>query len=111
MKNIENIKNEIVKALLPLKQEKIILFGSYANGNPTEDSDIDLYVVTNDDFIPQSWGEKMKIVNRVSNYINDIRKKYSVDLIVHTKAMNKKFYKLNSSFSRIIREDGVYLYE
>jgi len=33
------------KLVLALKPEKIILFGSYAYGTPTEDSDIDLLVV------------------------------------------------------------------
>ena len=39
MLNIEKIKNEIVELLKPLNPEKIILFGSYAYGIPTEDSD------------------------------------------------------------------------
>ena len=37
------IITRIVDAIHPVK---IILFGSYANGNPTFDSDIDLIVVT-----------------------------------------------------------------
>ena len=39
---IETIVDKIVKAYQP---EKIILFGSWAWGNPDEDSDIDLLVV------------------------------------------------------------------
>ena len=42
---IEILKNEIVKKLLPLK---IYLFGSYANGNFTEESDYDFYIVVSD---------------------------------------------------------------
>jgi len=41
--DIEQLKTEIVTRLKPLNPYKIILFGSYAYGNPTEDSDIDLY--------------------------------------------------------------------
>ncbi len=48
MIDIEKIKAEIVERLKPLNPEKIILFGSYAYGNPTEDSDIDLYVIKKD---------------------------------------------------------------
>jgi hypothetical protein len=51
--NLEAIKKEIVEQLKPLDPEKVILFGSYAYGQPTEESDIDLYIVTKDDFIPQ----------------------------------------------------------
>ena len=42
MIDIEKVKSQIVKKLMPLKPEKIILFGSYAYVTPTEDSDIDL---------------------------------------------------------------------
>lgn len=45
MINIEKIQAEIIERLKPLHPEKIILFGSYAYGNPTEDSDIDLFLV------------------------------------------------------------------
>ena len=45
MVDIQQIKKEIVENLEPLQPEKIILFGSYANGTPTEDSDIDLFLV------------------------------------------------------------------
>lgn len=45
MVNIEVIKHEIVERLKPLDPDKIILFGSYAYGTPTEESDIDLFLV------------------------------------------------------------------
>ena len=45
MVNIELLKQEIVKRLKPLSPEKIILFGSYAYGTPTEDSDLDIMII------------------------------------------------------------------
>ena len=36
MINIEELKPQIIKALMPLKPDKIILFGSYAYGEPFE---------------------------------------------------------------------------
>ena len=44
MINIETMKQEILQRLKPLDLDQIVLFGSYAYGTPTEDSDIDLYV-------------------------------------------------------------------
>ena len=41
------IKKQIIEKLMPLKPEKIILFGSYAYGTPNEDSDLDICVVKN----------------------------------------------------------------
>jgi predicted nucleotidyltransferase len=108
-KSFEELKAQIVERLKPLNPQKIILFGSYAYGTPHEDSDIDLYVVTNDDFMPQSWREKSKVYLNVANMLDDIMKKYPTDLIVHTKAMHKKFLELNSYFSRVIMNDGVVL--
>ena len=48
-KIIETIK-EYKKALLKLgiRVERVVLFGSFAKGNPRKDSDIDLVVVSND---------------------------------------------------------------
>ena len=109
MLDIQKIKDEIVKKLEPLQPERIVLFGSYANGTPSPDSDIDIYVVTNDDFIPQSWKENNKIYLSVSRKIRDIRKQAPIDLIVHTKKMHEKFIKLNSFFSREIDQRGVRL--
>ncbi|WP_243347753.1 nucleotidyltransferase domain-containing protein [Parabacteroides sp. FAFU027] len=43
--NIEALLGTIVKRLLPLNPSKIILFGSYAYGTPTSDSDLDICVV------------------------------------------------------------------
>jgi len=45
MVDIEKLKPKIVKRLMPLKPEKIILFGSFAYGEPNEDSDIDLFLI------------------------------------------------------------------
>jgi predicted nucleotidyltransferase len=110
MINIEDLKVEIVKRLEPLNIDKIILFGSYAHGTPSQDSDIDLYVVTNDNFTPQSFKESMNIKLKISRAIKDLQKTIPIDIITHTKKMHKKFVALNSSFSKEILENGVKLY-
>jgi len=109
MIDIETLKSEIIERLKPLKPEKIILFGSYAYGIPTENSDLDLYVVTKDDFIPQSFAENMDVKFKVADRLNEIMAVIPTDLIVHTKKMNEKFVELNSYFSRKILNEGVRL--
>ena len=106
MIDIETLKHEIVERLKPLDPDKIILFGSYAYGTPNEDSDIDLYVVTKDEFIPQDFKERMDLASKISNAIDSIRDRTAVDLIVHTKSMAEKFKELNSSFSRELLSQG-----
>lgn len=109
MINVQKIQSEIIERLKPIKPERVVLFGSYAQGTPTDDSDIDLYVVTRDDFIPQSWKEKNDIYLKVSQHIRDLRRQVPIDLIVHTKKMHEKFIRLNSYFSREINQGGIRL--
>ncbi len=45
MLDIEEIKPKIIEKLKILNPDKIILFGSYAYGIPTEESDIDLFLI------------------------------------------------------------------
>jgi len=102
----DNIKKEIINSLKPLDLEKVILFGSYAYGNPTKDSDIDLLIVTNDDFIPQNFAEKMSLKLKIADEIDSIREKIPVDLLVYTKPMFEKFVELDSMFAREILGKG-----
>lgn len=102
---------QIIEKLKPIKPYKIILFGSHAYDNAAEDSDIDLIVVTNDDFLPKNYKKKSEVYLKISNLISDIKKQVPVDLIVYTKPMYKKFNELGSMFSKEIALNGKILYE
>jgi len=52
--DIEKLKPQIIERLMPLKPNKIILFGSFAYGNPNDDSDIDLFLLKDDLKIEQT---------------------------------------------------------
>ena len=108
--DIKNIQQEIIKRLEPLNLDKIILFGSYANGKPHQDSDIDLYIVTKDDYIPQNFKERINLKLKVSKALKDLQKIVPIDTITHTKKMHQQFIKLNSSFSKEILENGIKIY-
>jgi predicted nucleotidyltransferase len=109
--NQEQIRSEIITSLRKLDIVKVILFGSFALGNQEPDSDIDLLVVTNDDFIPDSFEQKMKIKLKVSKELDKLRHQIPLDLIVQTKAMHTKFLLLNSMFKKEILSKGIVLYE
>ena len=70
--DIRALVDEIAEAFEP---ERIILFGSYAAGTPTPDSDVDLLVVAEYDGKP--WHHATKIRNRV-------RPKFPLDLLVRS---------------------------
>ena len=59
MKLTDDIKKQIVTKLKPLNPLKIIIFGSYAYGNPTKDSDLDICVVEKN--YKNRFQEKQKI--------------------------------------------------
>jgi uncharacterized protein len=101
----------IVERLMATQPEKIILFGSYAYGEPDANSDLDILVITGDENIPASFSEKSKIYLRISKAISDIKKEFPVDLIVHTKPMHQKFIEIDSLFARELLSKGKVLYE
>jgi predicted nucleotidyltransferase len=105
----ESLKNEIISNLQVLDPEKVILFGSYAYGNPTKDSDIDLYIVTKSQDIPQSFSEKIKLKVQISDLLNPIRDRFPLDIIVHTLPMYIHFMELKSNFSQTILTKGIQL--
>lgn len=109
MKLSELLKNELIERLKSLKLEKVILFGSYAWGEPNDESDVDLYVVTQDTFMPKNFSEKMEVKLSVARQLADFRKKFATDLVVHTIPMHRKFVELNSSFAREVMSKGVVL--
>lgn len=71
--------------------DKIILFGSYAYGNPTKDSDIDLLIVKDDDL------PKIERNRKVRKYLRDLL--IPVDVIVKT---NSEFNKLKNIIGTVV---------
>jgi len=98
-------------SLQHLNVSKVILFGSYAKGTQTEESDIDLLVVTNDDFVFESFAQKMEVKLKIANALNSLRQYADIDLIVHTKPMYEKFIQLDSGLKKEILDSGTVIYE
>ena len=72
MVDIEKLKLEIIERLKPLNPNKIILFGSYAYGQPNNDSDIDLFLLKDnlhlDDIKYYSRNARKKIRDLIYKY-------------------------------------------
>jgi predicted nucleotidyltransferase len=108
----ENIYIEqLTERLKAINPYLVLLFGSYAYGTPNPDSDIDLLVVTNDDFMPKNYDERINLQLAISNHIFEFAKQVPIDLIVYTIPMYKKFIEQNSSFAHEITTKGKILYE
>jgi len=96
---IQEIKSRIVRGVHP---EKIILFGSYAYGTPTKDSDLDLLVI-----LPTE--EPMhKRVTRIRKLLRDI--KIPKDIIVYTPQEVETWKNASSAFITSIMKKGKVIY-
>jgi predicted nucleotidyltransferase len=98
---INNIKDSILK-FVPAKY--IYLFGSYAYGNPTEKSDIDIYIVTPDNVT--NFSELYtKIIVDLS-----YKKIFFIDLLLNTENIfNSR--KVKNIFEKTIFQHGKIIYE
>jgi len=81
--------------------EKIILFGSYADGTPSPDSDVDLLVIT--PVVGKSWRKAAEIRNRV-------RSRFPMDLLVRAPEEMRQRLEAGDPFLREIAERGVVLH-
>ena len=109
MIDINKVKDEIVCLLLPLKPDKIILFGSYAYGKPDDDSDIDLFLLKNDLQIENIKTYKLELQKKL--FV--LQKKYllGIDLFVDsTSRMQDRINNVNDQFYDDILTKGKILY-
>lgn len=96
--------NEVVtKIATRFNPDKIILFGSYANGTPNEDSDLDLLIVQDSDLPMQKRGLDIRL-SLIGSMI-------PIDLLIYTRSefdqeKNKRFSFLNTAIknSKILYE-------
>ena len=102
---------QLVEKLSAINPYLVLLFGSYAYGIPHKDSDIDLLVITHDNFVPKDFNERTQLYLFISKLIRPVKKQIAVDLIVHTLPMYKKFIEQNSSFANEITTKGKIIYE
>ena len=98
---IEELKNQFVEQLSPVR---IYLFGSFADGTDTENSDFDFYIVVNDDV--------SDLAGMTASAYKAIRstKRRPVDIIVGTSSRFDE-RKNMVSVENEVYEKGVLLYE
>ena len=99
MNQIENFGRQIGSEF---HADRVLLFGSYADGSATEDSDVDLLIILpfEGKSIHQSVAMRMKL-----------RPAFPVDLIVRTPQQLKKRLKMGDCFLKDITENGKVLYQ
>lgn len=99
---IRDLCNEIVREFHP---EKIILFGSYAYGEPDSDSDVDLLIIMPFDGSP--FRQAAIILGHVIRAVGVL----PLDLLVRTSAQVRERLQMGDTFMREIIERGKVMYE
>ena len=98
-RQIYDLCRQIVEVCHP---QKIVLFGSYAYGSPTEDSDVDLMVVMPFEGHPAYQAGTIR---------SQIHTPLAVDLLVRTPEQIRERMELGDPFMQEIIEQGKVLYE
>jgi predicted nucleotidyltransferase len=99
MRDIRNLSRRIASQFRP---RRIVLFGSYAAGKPTPDSDVDLLVV-----LPH----KGRAVDQSVRIRLETHPTFPLDLLVRTPREVRKRLAMGDTFLRDILEKGKVLYE
>jgi predicted nucleotidyltransferase len=98
---IGNIRESVLK-FVPARY--IYLFGSHAYGNPTEESDIDIYVVT-----PDNINNFSELYAKIIGDLGD-KKIFFIDLLLGRETVfNAR--KKDNIFEKTISQKGKLLYE
>lgn len=97
---IPEIREGIVKEINP---EKVVLFGSYAWGTPTADSDVDLFIVKD---TQKNIFERNREVGRIV-----FGNKIAIDVLVYTPKQLERREKMGDPFVRKIIGTGKIVYE
>lgn len=100
MQQIQTLVDEIASGYKP---EKIYLFGSYANGTPTEDSDIDLFIVKDTDV--RKFERSVAVRMAIKDYI------CAMDIIIYTPKELKKVENDVVNIAKIAVNTGKLMYE
>lgn len=98
MEAIQQLADRIGEEFHP---EKVILFGSYAYGTPTEDSDVDLLVV-----LPYEGRASRK----AAEIVLQTNPSFPTDMLVRSPEQLAQRLALNDFFLREVTEKGKVLY-
>jgi predicted nucleotidyltransferase len=97
---LQEVARRITETFNP---ERIILFGSYASGKPTPDSDVDLLIVMEDGERPAQRSA------RVARVLLDVP--FPIDILVRTPEELQHRLHIGDYFIQEILEQGQVLYE
>ena len=103
MTGISEIKKYVGGLAREFNPDRVILFGSYARGKPTEDSDVDLLVIMNHN--------RRKNVEQAIAIDHRLDYSFPLDLLVRKPVEVKRRMALRDAFMLTVLKEGKVLYE
>jgi len=107
----QHLINEMTERFKKLKPYKVILFGSYAKGTATKDSDLDVLVVLDSNEFAKTFKEQNTRYLLASNAVKEINYQIPMDILVYSKAEYDYMGEKDTTFFREIKNTGKVLYE
>ncbi|MCK6621532.1 MAG: nucleotidyltransferase domain-containing protein [Calditrichaceae bacterium] len=102
MVTMQQIKKLGLRIGEEFRPERVILFGSYAQGRPTPDSDVDLLIIAKFEGRPVDKSVEIRL---------KVRPPFPVDLIVRTPEKVRERLAMGDAFIKEILTEGIVLYE
>jgi len=107
MSTSESVIESITRTLVKEGAEKVILFGSYAYGSPTKDSDIDILVIKD---IPENETRNFRIKMKKALWNSLKNPQFSFDILVDNEQRIQKRISMGDLFYKEILLKGKVLY-
>lgn len=110
MKN-NNYVDDLLTALQQSDPYRIVLFGSYAKGTATQDSDIDMLVILDNDDVAKTYEERLKKKLYINKLVRKINYNVALDILVYSKAEYQIVKDYGNYLIEEIERTGKVIYE
>ena len=109
--DINAILSNLIDSLKPADPYKIVLFGSHANGNSNEHSDIYLMVILDNNNVSKTYKERLDKKVSINEMVLDINRKVPLDILVYSREEFNIVKNYDNYFFDEIEKTGKVIYE
>ena len=109
--DLDAVLDSLVVSLKPSDPYKIVLFGSHAKETSTENSDIDIMVILDNDHVAKTYQERLDKKVAVRNLVLEINRKIPLDMLVYSKEELNLVKQHGNYFIDEIEKTGRTIYE
>ena len=101
----------LIESLKESNPCRIVLFGSYANGTATNDSDIDILLILDNDDVAKTYEERLSKKLYINKLVREINYKVALDILVYSKEEYKIVKNYGNYLINEIEKNGKTIYE